>query len=455
MRKALQLLVHTPFVALADLFFIQAGLFAVLFPKIGYVGTPEFSPTMCANLVPLVSLLSVVILNLFGVYADWLRLPAKRLLYFLCVSSSLICVAVLLMLEWEQHARLPLTFLARSIFVVSALLAMYRLLLRWLYWSQLGRSRVMVMALDDDQALTLIRKFEQVAPGWMKFVGYSLLKDFGALEEASDSFDVILLAPGLTGERTLVDRCSQMRKRIMVVPGLMEMSLLQASVHEMEDLLVVELRSPHLTSGQRLMKRVFDLVAATTLLVLSSPLLLVTAILIRLTSNGPVLFKQDRVGRDGVEYQLYKFRTMVADAERHTGPVLARECDPRITRLGHTLRSTRIDELPQLINVLIGNMSMIGPRPERRFFVSGFRETLPDYDLRFAAKPGITGLAQVAGSYATPVEQKLKLDLLYISNYSVMRDIWIVLRTIPVVFHGERAEGIKSWSPGSIMVEEQ
>lgn len=455
MRKALQLLVHAPFVALADLFFIQAGLFAVLFPRNGYAGTPEFSLTMCANLVPLLSLLSVVILNLFGLYADWLRLPPKRLLYFLCVSSSLICVAVLLMLEWEQHARLPLTFLARSIFLVSGLLTMYRLLLRWLYWSQVGHSRVMVMALDDDQALTLIQTFEQVAPSWMKFVGYSLLKDFRALEETSHSFDVILLAPGLAGERAMVDRCAQMRKSIMVVPGLMEMSLLQANVHEMEDLLVVELRSPHLTSGQRLMKRIFDLVVATTLLVISSPLLLVTAILIRLTSNGPVLFKQDRVGRDGVEYQLYKFRTMVADAERHTGPILARECDPRITRLGHALRSNRVDELPQLINVLIGNMSMIGPRPERKFFVNTFRETLPDYDLRFAAKPGITGLAQVAGSYATPVEQKLKFDLLYISDYSVMRDIWILLRTIPVVFHGERAEGVKSWSAGSIMVEEQ
>jgi len=184
--------------------------------------------------------------------------------------------------------------------------------------------------------------------------------------------------------------------------------------------------------------------------------LLVTAAMIRFTSKGPVVFKQERVGRDGVEYQLYKFRTMVTDAEKHTGPVFAQECDPRITALlGHILRATRIDELPQLVNVLIGNMSVIGPRPERPFFISAFSAKLPEYDLRFAVKPGITGLAQVAGSYSTPVEQKLKFDLLYIPDYSLMRDIWIVLRTIPVVFHGERAAEIKVRSSSAVMVEEQ
>jgi lipopolysaccharide/colanic/teichoic acid biosynthesis glycosyltransferase len=176
--------------------------------------------------------------------------------------------------------------------------------------------------------------------------------------------------------------------------------------------------------------------------------------MIRFTSKGPSIFKQERVGRDGVEYQIFKFRTMVTDAEKHTGPVFAQECDPRITALGHILRATRLDELPQLVNVLLGSMSVVGPRPERQFFVNTFRKTLPDYDLRFAVKPGITGLAQVAGRYSTPVEQKLKFDMLYIAHYSVMRDIWIVLRTIPVVFHGERAQGVKVSSSSPVTVEE-
>jgi exopolysaccharide biosynthesis polyprenyl glycosylphosphotransferase len=288
----------------------------------------------------------------------------------------------------------------------------------------------------------------------MELVGYLIEKDFPGLGDNSHSFDAIVLAPGMARERALVERCAQMGKTVMAVPALMEMSLLRAKLHEMDDLLVVELRSPRLTCGQELMKRFFDLAIATILLTLLSPLLLMIAALIRLTSKGPAVFKQDRVGRDGVEYELYKFRTMVVNAERDTGPVFARESDPRITRLGNILRATRVDELPQLVNVLVGNMSLIGPRPERQVFVSAFRETMPDYDLRLGVKPGITGLAQVAGSYSTPVEHKLRLDLLYISDYSLMRDIWIVLRTILVVFHGERAEGIKSPSSSPVIVEE-
>jgi exopolysaccharide biosynthesis polyprenyl glycosylphosphotransferase len=234
----------------------------------------------------------------------------------------------------------------------------------------------------------------------------------------------------------------------------LEMSLRRSRVHEMEDLLIVELQTPRLTRGQNLLKRIFDVASAATLLVLSSPLMLITAIVIRLNSRGPAVFRQDRVGREGAEYQLYKFRTMVTDAEKDTGPVFARMCDPRITGVGRILRATRIDELPQLFNVLIGNMSLVGPRPERQFFVSTFRERLPEYDLRLAVKPGITGLAQVAGSYSTPVEQKVKFDLLYISDYSLMLDISIVLRTIPVIFQRERAEGIRVSSSPAVMVEE-
>jgi exopolysaccharide biosynthesis polyprenyl glycosylphosphotransferase len=444
------LLVYTPVVALVDLLLIHAGFFGLLLLRPGYSAVPTLS--LAANLAPLLCLLSLVTLNLFDLYTDWLRSPPKQSFYFMCVSALLICATAMMVLDWAQQCRLPLEFLALSTLLVSGLLTLYRLLLRRFYWSTVGRSRVMVLASDEDQAVRLLRKLSPVAPGWMELVGYLIEKDFPSVGETS--FDAIVLAPGLARERALVERCAQMRKTVMAVPALMEMSLLRAKLHEMDDLLVVELRSPHLTCGQELMKRLFDLAVATILLVLLSPVLLITAALIRFTSKGPAVFKQDRVGRNGVEYELYKFRTMVVDAERDTGPVFARESDPRITRLGNILRATRIDELPQLVNVLIGNMSLIGPRPERQVFVSAFRETVPDYNLRLGVKPGITGLAQVAGSYSTAVENKLRLDLLYISDYSLMRDIWILLRTILVVFHGERAEGIKAPSSSPVIVEE-
>jgi lipopolysaccharide/colanic/teichoic acid biosynthesis glycosyltransferase len=177
-----------------------------------------------------------------------------------------------------------------------------------------------------------------------------------------------------------------------------------------------------------------------------------TAILIRLTSPGKILFAQRRVGRDGVGFTLSKFRTMVADAERHTGPVLATANDPRITKTGAFLRATRLDEFPQLFNVLRGEMSLVGPRPERPHFVQQFREQIPGYEFRLAVKPGVTGLAQVFGRYSTTAERKLRFDLTYITKYSLLMDIRLLLSTIAVLLRREQAEGI-AVGGGSTAVE--
>ena len=184
------------------------------------------------------------------------------------------------------------------------------------------------------------------------------------------------------------------------------------------------------------------MVGSLALLLLSSPVLLLVAALIPLTSKGSAWFRQERVGTNGKPFHILKFRTMVADAEQHSGPVLASESDPRITPLGRFLRATRIDELPQLFNVLKGDMSLVGPRPERAFFVEQFEREFPAYELRHAVKPGLTGLAQVVGRYSTTVERKLHFDLLYIYNYSLLLDLKILLQTIRVVLQREQAAGL-------------
>jgi exopolysaccharide biosynthesis polyprenyl glycosylphosphotransferase len=449
------LLVYTPVVAVADLFLIHTGFLGALLLKPGYAGITAPDLSGYSNVAPTLCLLSLVILHLFNLYSDWLRSSSRQLLYVVGVSVLLIAVGSTLLLDWQQGCPLSLSLLALRAGVIWALLIMYRLPLRHFFCLRAGRCRVMVAANSEHQGIQLMQKLAPAAPEWMEFVGSMAAEDLTSRSDSWTAFDDLLLAPELSEERALIGKCAQMQKRVLAVPSLMELSLLGSRVLEMQDLLLVELQSPRLTRGQNLLKRIFDLAFASALLILLSPVLLITAIFIRLSSKGPAVLKQDRVGRDGVEYQLYKFRTMVADAEKHTGPVLALKSDPRITSLGHVLRATRLDELPQLINVLIGNMSVIGPRPERPFFVRSFQAMLPDYNLRFAVRPGITGLAQVAGGYSTPVEQKLNLDLLYISDYSVMRDIWILLRTIPVVFHAERAEGIKAPSSSPVMVEER
>jgi lipopolysaccharide/colanic/teichoic acid biosynthesis glycosyltransferase len=179
-----------------------------------------------------------------------------------------------------------------------------------------------------------------------------------------------------------------------------------------------------------------DRMLAAILLLPALPLILIAAGAIRLTSPGPVLFRQRRVGRGGREFMIYKLRTMTVDAERHCGPVLARDDDDRVTAVGRLLRATRVDELPQLVNVLNGDMRLVGPRPERPELAADFVRRIPRYAERWRGKPGITGLAQVRAGYHTSPEEKLGYDLAYLEQRSAGLDLRILAETVRAVVAG-------------------
>ena len=183
-------------------------------------------------------------------------------------------------------------------------------------------------------------------------------------------------------------------------------------------------------------KRTADIGVSLLLLVLAAPVMALTAFLIMLESGRPVLYRQRRMGRGGVDFDMLKFRSMVHDAEKKSGPTWAGHDDPRVTRVGRVIRKLRLDELPQLINVLRGEMSFVGPRPERRHFVEQLEKEIPYYSLRSTVRPGITGWAQVEYRYGATVEdakEKLKYDLFYIKNSNALYDLWIMLKTVKVV----------------------
>ncbi len=190
------------------------------------------------------------------------------------------------------------------------------------------------------------------------------------------------------------------------------------------------------------LKRVVDIVAATVGLVLSSPLCLLAALAVKLTSRGPIFFTQERVGQDGAPFNVIKFRTMTVDAEKESGPVWAKKNDVRVTRVGKFLRLARIDEIPQFINILNGHMSFVGPRPERPVFVEQLTEEIPFYPLRHTVKPGLTGWAQVQAEYGASVDdarEKLRYDLYYIKNMAPLFDLTIILKTVAVILRGKGA----------------
>ena len=227
--------------------------------------------------------------------------------------------------------------------------------------------------------------------------------------------------------RQLNDCCVDLR----LVPDVPNLAIRSMSVSEFDGLPVISLRrNPH--EGLNLaVKRAIDIVVASVALVVLSPLMLAIAVAIKLTSRGPVLYRQERASVGGKRFQILKFRTMVVDAERHTGAVWAVPDDPRVTRIGRFLRRTSLDELPQLFNVLKGEMSIVGPRPERPVLIEKFKDTIPNYMLRHTVKAGITGWAQVNGWRGnTSLRKRVQYDLYYITHWSVWLDLQIMVMTL-------------------------
>ncbi len=218
---------------------------------------------------------------------------------------------------------------------------------------------------------------------------------------------------------------------VRLIPDLFQLLTLKARVEDLDGFPVICIDEPPLRGLMRIFKRMMDIFVSTLLLIVLSPLILVVIVLVKLTSRGPVFYHQERVGLDGRRFMMHKFRTMICDAEKETGPVMCKRGDPRITKVGKFLRKFSIDEIPQLVNVLKGEMSLVGPRPERPPFVKDFREKFPKYMLRHKVKSGITGWAQVHGlRQDTSIEKRLEYDFYYIQNWSLALDLKILWRTI-------------------------
>ena len=227
---------------------------------------------------------------------------------------------------------------------------------------------------------------------------------------------------------------------VQFVPDMKRLHASRMRLREIAGVPFISVREKGLTGMDRIVKRTFDIVGSALLLLLASPLLLVLALAVRLSSSGPILYRQERLGRDNRTFAMLKFRTMRVDAEVESGPVWTAENDPRRTVIGSFLRRFSLDELPQLWNVLRGDMSLVGPRPEREIFVEEFQEKIPRYLERHRVRSGLTGWAQVHGLRGnTPIEVRTLYDLHYVENWSLALDLRILARTIIHVLRGENA----------------
>jgi exopolysaccharide biosynthesis polyprenyl glycosylphosphotransferase len=289
-----------------------------------------------------------------------------------------------------------------------------------------------------------------------KFIGnYPILGNLDALEKFVDLYNVerLILAIAANDEPILLKRLRPFRYRGLAMVDFVTLHEELAQLIPLEHINDEWLFIASMNNSRfhiRRVKRLVDILVSLVVAIVTLPVMAVTALLIRLTSPGPILYRQERLGRDSAPFTLLKFRTMRADAETQTGPVWAAEDDPRITGLGKWLRKFRIDELPQLVNVLNGEMSLVGPRPEREVFIRKLAEKVPFYAERLLVPPGVTGWAQVMYPYAASIEEsrfKLQYDLYYIKHMSFFLDLYVVLKTFKTILFGRERPAAKLSAP--------
>jgi len=279
----------------------------------------------------------------------------------------------------------------------------------------------------------LTRRKEKVGK---KISGVSVLGLYEDVQKViqSQPIDQVILALPLEEHTRLgmvMGKINNEMVDVKIVPDFFDYITLRGGVEEFDNIPIINLRDSPLYGWNRILKRVSDIVLSIVILALSCPLMALIAILIKITYPGPVFFRQERMGLDGKIFTMLKFRTMVVGAEKETGPVWTKEKDERRTRVGAILRKLSLDELPQFINVLKGEMSIVGPRPERPFFIQQFKEMIPQYMLRHKMKAGITGWAQINGWRGnTSIEKRIEHDIYYIENWSLGFDLKILWLTL-------------------------
>lgn len=274
-------------------------------------------------------------------------------------------------------------------------------------------------------------------------------------EEAVKRYDAVVLWDISTQERNKLLKFFYGKSiRVYMMPKITDVLIQGSDQLHFFDTPIFLTREYSLTVEQRAIKRLIDIICSLVLIVITSPIMIVTAFIIRLYDNGPVLYKQVRCTRDQEQFNIMKFRSMRVDAEKDGVARLAAKNDSRITPVGKFIRAVRIDELPQLFNILKGEMSFIGPRPERPEIIAQYVEEMPEFVYRMKVKAGLAGYAQVYGKYNTTPYDKLKLDLAYIENYTVWLDIKLMLLTLKILFRAESTEGVDSKQITALRQEE-
>ncbi len=310
-------------------------------------------------------------------------------------------------------------------------------------FARLFPPKKMILVYANKSARSLVYKMSKRYDKYIICAAINTSEGFEKISKEIVNYDAVVVCDTENEIRNdILKFCFRHRISTYVTPKISDIIIRGSEELHILDTPLLVSRNFGIKMEQRIIKRIFDFVVSLVATVVLSPLFLGTAIAIKAYDGGPVIYKQKRLTYLGKEFFLYKFRSMITDAEKDGKARLAAEGDSRITPVGKFIRKTRLDELPQLINILKGEMSIVGPRPERPEIADEYMETIPEFSFRLNAKAGLTGYAQVMGKYNTTPYDKLKMDLIYIENFNLLLDLKIIFMTVRTIFEKESTEGI-------------
>ncbi|WP_096190292.1 sugar transferase [Evansella halocellulosilytica] len=438
-----QLRNHKFIIILADLLCILAAYVSAFY--IRYSGFPAKNWESFVSLLPWILLIGLFFISVYELYA----LDRKSTFWDIAVKT-VIAVIFMAFLTMSASYLFREFAMPRSIILIGSIFTIILMVSFKVLYLKLTRENIVgkvLLIADDESTQQLMSKIKHPM---MKGTSVRHIQPNTSIDKIDHHLrqvDYVVICPDMSKETKsqIIYHAMAHNKVVYVIPSLYELLLQRSSVAPLDDTLMMSVKPFGLTWDQTVVKRVFDIVCSSIILVLISPILLLVALLIKLEDpRGSIIYSQERYGKNNKPFMIYKFRSMIEGAENKTGPVLATENDDRITKVGKFMRSTRLDELPQLFNVLKGDMSLVGPRPERGFFIKELSKKYYHYGYRNTVQPGITGYAQIMGKYSTEVDDKLRFDLYYIRKYSFWLDIVILLKTFIVLFDKTKAEGTES-----------
>ena len=384
----------------------------------------------------ILALFSVVFGSLKIGYLKMSNVIYSQMLTILCVNL-ITYFQICLVTRMLVPATYILALTAFDAFIVTVLVLIAQKL-----YSKLFPPRRLVIIYGSSLATELVYKMSSRYDKYRICYSMNISRGFEAIKELIPSFDGVIICDVESKIRNdILKFCYENSIRAYVTPKISDIIIRSADNIDLFDTPILLCRNTGLDVWEKTLKRFFDILLSLVALIVLSPFMLITALAIKIYDGGPVFFKQDRVTINGKIFKILKFRSMIVDAEKDGKSIPAVDNDPRITPVGKIIRKTRLDELPQIINILCGVMSIVGPRPERPEHIEEYEKIIPEFRYRLKVKGGLTGYAQVFGKYNTSAYDKLRLDLIYIQNYSFILDIKLILATIKILFLKESTEG--------------